>query len=81
MKKNIGEKERTVRILVGMGVLLATSLGAVHGVPAMVMALAAAVLVTTGLLNYCPLYAMCKCSNFDEAPKPKEEGTKRSQDA
>lgn len=65
MKKNIGEKERTVRILVGIGVLLATSFGAVSGVPAVVMAVAAAVLVTTGLLNYCPLYAVCKCSNME----------------
>ncbi len=81
MKKNIGEKERTVRILVGMGVLLATALGAVQGVPAIVMALAAAVLVTTGLLNYCPLYAVCKCSNFDAAPKPEGDAAENKKEA
>lgn len=73
MQKNIGEKERTVRILVGLGILLATSLGAVHGIPAVVMAVAAAVLTTTGLLHYCPLYAVCKCSNFEDAPKPAQK--------
>lgn len=68
MKKNIGEKERTVRILVGLPVLVATATGYIVGVPAIIAALAAAILVTTGLLNYCPLYAMLKCSSMAGMP-------------
>lgn len=64
LKKNIGEKERTVRILVGLSMLVATAAGYITGGGAIVAAIASVILLATGLLNHCPLYSALGCSNF-----------------
>lgn len=72
LKKNIGEKERTVRILVGLSMLVATAAGYITGGGAIVASIAAVILVATGLLHHCPLYSVLGCSNFDACPVEKK---------
>ncbi len=80
LKKNIGEKERTVRILVGLCMLVATAAGYISGGGAIVAAIAAVILVATGLLNHCPLYSVFGCSNFDNCPVEKGSEGKKSEE-
>ena len=62
MKKNMGSTDRTVRIIVALaaGILILT--GNVTGLLAIVLGALALVLVLTGTVSFCPLYAALRFS-------------------
>jgi hypothetical protein len=56
MKLNIGTPDRIVRILFAVVVALLFGAGAIESVLAVVLGLAAAILLVTGLAGICPIY-------------------------
>ena len=62
MKSNLSATDRTVRVIaaVAVGILILT--GALNGVPAIILGVVAVVLLLTGLVSFCPLYAAFRFS-------------------
>jgi hypothetical protein len=60
MKKNLGTIDRTIRILaaIAIGVFLYT--GALAGTVGIIGGVVAALLLLTGTVSFCPLYAALK---------------------
>jgi hypothetical protein len=70
MKKNIGNIERIVRVVVGIGVLSLTLVG-----PQSLWGLLGLVPLATGLIGWCPPYAMLgisTCKRTDDKNFSKE---------
>ncbi len=57
MKKNMGNLDRGIRIVVAVIVAVLIATGAVSGVLAVVLGVLAAVFLLTSLIGFCPLYA------------------------
>jgi hypothetical protein len=66
MKANVGNADRTLRVLIGLAVLAVVVL--VEG-PARWLGLIGLVPLLTGLFGYCPLYAVL---GFDTCPLAKK---------
>ena len=58
MAKNIGPEDRVVRIVVGIGLAILAYMQVLPGVPTIIMWVAAAYLILTGLLARCVVYKM-----------------------
>jgi hypothetical protein len=57
MKANLHSLDRTGRLLFAVVVAVLYYTGTITGTLAMVLGIAAIVLLLTGLVNFCPLYA------------------------
>lgn len=58
MLKNIGRWDQVIRFSVGLGMLLLTLLGWVHGRPGLFLAALGIYLLITALLQHCPFYRL-----------------------
>lgn len=58
MKANLHSLDRIVRLLFAIVVAVLYYTGIITGTLAMVLGIAAIVLLLTGLVNFCPLYAV-----------------------
>jgi divalent metal cation (Fe/Co/Zn/Cd) transporter len=58
MDKNLGREDRTVRVVVAIGLAVLIYLGLLPGVAAIVAGVVAAYLLITGLLGRCILYKL-----------------------
>lgn len=58
MKTNEAGLDRLVRVVLGIVLLALYFLGTVSGVLAIVFLIAGAILVLTGAIGFCPLYAL-----------------------
>lgn len=56
MARNIGPEDRVVRIVLGLGLLVLAYLGVLPGIATIVMAVAGAYLLITGILARCLFY-------------------------
>ncbi|BCX05409.1 MAG: membrane protein [Candidatus Roseilinea sp.] len=57
MKKNMGNLDRGIRIVVALVIAVLIATGTVSGVLAIVLGVLAAVFALTSLIGFCPLYA------------------------
>jgi hypothetical protein len=62
LHQNIGTVDRVVRVIAGLALAAALVAGAISGPLATVVGLVAAILVVTGAIGFCPLYALFRIS-------------------
>jgi hypothetical protein len=67
MKKNLGTIDRTIRILAAIAIGVSLYTGALTGTIAIVGGVVAALLLVTGSVSFCPLYAALKISSRKNA--------------
>lgn len=67
MKKNLSTADRTIRILAAIAIGLIIYAGTLTGTLAIVGGILAAVLLLTGAVSFCPLYAALKISTKKSA--------------
>ena len=58
MKKNMGNVDRVIRILVAVVVLILYFTHVITGTLAVILLILAGIFVVTGLIGFCPLYAL-----------------------
>lgn len=58
MKKNVGSIDKTIRILLALGIVLLNYFEVITGTTAIILLAVAMILVVTSFINFCPLYAM-----------------------
>lgn len=56
--KNMGEADRLVRMVVAIGLIGLTLVGAVHGAVAVFAVVVGVVFLATSAVSYCPLYGL-----------------------
>ena len=56
MKKNVGNVDKSIRILLAITVALLYSFDVIEGSLAYILMAVAIILLVTSLLNFCPLY-------------------------
>ncbi len=57
MKKNMGSLDKTIRIILAIGIALLVYFEVVTGTIAYILIALAAIFVLTSFLSFCPLYA------------------------
>ena len=57
MKSNLSAMDRTVRVIAAVAVGIFILTGTLSGVPAIILGVVGVVLLLTGLVSFCPLYA------------------------
>lgn len=62
MNKNLGKIDRTVRIVAALAIGILILAGTLTGLPAIILGVVAVVLILTGVVSFCPLYAALKFS-------------------
>lgn len=60
MKKNLGSMDRTVRILIAIGIVILWFTDIISGTGGIILMVLAAVLLWTAFMSYCPLYHACR---------------------
>lgn len=63
MKKNVGNKDKIVRIILAIIVIALYATGTVTGTLGIVAMVVAAILVVTSFVSFCPLYAIIGVSS------------------
>ncbi len=58
MKKNIGNTDKLIRLILALVIAVLYFLNVITGTLALVLGIVAVVLVATSLLNFCGLYAI-----------------------
>lgn len=58
MKKNIGSADRIIRLLAALVIAILYLSGAVSGVIGIILLIAGGILLATGLVQFCGLYAI-----------------------
>jgi predicted membrane protein len=58
MKKNVGSTDKTIRLLLALGIVLLNYFEVITGTTAIVFLAIAIILVVTSFVNFCPLYAI-----------------------
>jgi hypothetical protein len=56
MRRNMGHIDRTLRLLVALGILIAFFTGQLTGAAAVVLGTLAVIFIVTGISSWCPLY-------------------------
>ncbi len=56
MKKNMGTKDKTIRVLIAAVVVILYFTGTISGTLGIVLLLLAAIFVLTSFISFCPLY-------------------------
>lgn len=67
MKKNVGLADTVVRVILVIVVVVLYLTGSVHGTAAIVLGALAAILLITGVVSFCPLYALLGISTKKQA--------------
>ena len=67
MKKNVGTIDRTIRIIAAFAIGVALYAGALTGTVAVVAGIVTALLLLTGAVSFCPLYAALKITTRKDA--------------
>lgn len=62
MKSNMGALDRTVRIVIAAAVAVLLAVGTLHGALGIVLAIIGAIFLVTGVVGFCPLYALFRLS-------------------
>ncbi|GAP41896.1 hypothetical protein TBC1_1122 [Lentimicrobium saccharophilum] len=62
MKKNIGNTDKLIRLVLALVVAVLYFLNVISGTLAIVLGVFALVMVLTSLMNFCGLYAIFGCS-------------------
>lgn len=62
MTKNMGTVDRVVRIVLALAVALLYFTGVISGTLAVILGIVALILLLTGIVGFCPLYAPFKFS-------------------
>jgi len=62
MNRNLGNIDRTVRIVAGLAIGILILAGALTGLQAIILGVVAAVLILTSVVSFCPLYAAFRFS-------------------
>ena len=62
LHRNVGTIDRVVRIIAGLALATALAAGAISGPLTWTVGLVSAVLVVTGAIGFCPLYALFRIS-------------------
>jgi Protein of unknown function (DUF2892) len=73
MKKNVGLADTIVRVILAIAVAALYLTGSVHGKPAIVLGILAAILLITGVIGFCPLYALLGISTKTQAQSVSKE--------
>ncbi len=60
MTANVGSVDRTVRWIVGVALILLGVFGVLQGTAAIIGYVVAAIALITGMMRYCPLWAVFK---------------------
>ncbi len=60
MKANESSLDRYIRVILGIALLVLGILGVVSGTLAIVFYVVGAILLVTGVVGFCPLYALLK---------------------
>ncbi|MFI5153758.1 MAG: DUF2892 domain-containing protein [Chitinophagales bacterium] len=60
MKKNIGNVDRMVRVLLALVIAMLYFTKQINGTPAIILGLIAGILLVTGFVGTCPLYMLFK---------------------
>lgn len=58
MKKNMGNADRVIRILVAIAITLLYMNGVITGTLGIVLLVVGGIFLATSLINFCPLYAL-----------------------
>jgi len=66
-KKNVGGVDRGIRLGAALIIAALYTLGAIHGVLAIVLGVVAVALVVTSFLSFCPAYSILKISTREDA--------------
>ncbi len=69
MKKNIGNTDKLVRLVLALVIALLYFFNLISGTLAIVLGIVAALLVLTSLVNFCPLYPLLKISTNKKEEK------------
>ena len=56
MKANIGSVDKTARIVIAVGIVVLYFTNIISGVPAIILLIAAAILLITSFINFCPIW-------------------------
>jgi len=56
MKKNVGNVDRVIRILLALAVVILALTNVITGTTAIVLLVLSAILLITGFISFCPLY-------------------------
>jgi len=68
MKKNIGNTDKLVRLVIALVIAVLYFANIITGTLAIVLGVVAVVMVATALLNFCGLYAIMGCSTCKSNP-------------
>lgn len=60
MEKNVGKADKLIRVLISLILVGFYFSGMIHGIVGYILLAVAGVLMLTGLVNFCPLYAIMK---------------------
>ncbi len=66
MKNNLGSIDKMVRISLALVIALLYFTNLIHGTAAILLGILALVLAVTGLIGFCPLYAMFHISSLNK---------------
>lgn len=72
MKTNESAADRTIRVVLGLVLAALAGFNMVNGVAAIVVGVGAAIMLLTGLVGFCPLYALFGFSTC-KVPESKTE--------
>ena len=58
MKKNMGNIDRTIRVLVALTIAVLIFTGVIEGTVMIILAVVAIIFLVTSLVSFCPLYRL-----------------------
>jgi uncharacterized membrane protein len=58
MKKNMGNTDKIIRLIIAAGIAILYFTGVITGIIGIVLLILAGVFVLTSLVNFCPLYTL-----------------------
>ncbi|MEE9912692.1 MAG: DUF2892 domain-containing protein [Deltaproteobacteria bacterium] len=64
MKKNMGNVDRAIRIILVIAVIVLYLAGIISGIAAVILGVMALAFMITGLIGFCPLYVPLKISTY-----------------
>ena len=76
MKKNMGNLDRTIRLLIAVVIGMFYLTGAVTGTMATILLIIALIFVLTSLIKFCPLYVPFKICTIKKSTTEQKEQSK-----
>lgn len=71
MKKNMGNLDKAIRILIALTISILYFTQTISGTAGMVLLIIGAVLLLTTIINFCPLYTILGINTCKTKPKKK----------